>query len=243
MVKQKTMPKRKGHILEQIADMDNLLAADKAAQAGKKKNRYIRRHNLRQKEDLEVLQGWILNPETLPEAKYKPMTLLNDNGKQRTIGRLDFFPWHVLHHSIMRVVAPIMLKSLIDDTFACVPGKGLHYGVKRMSMMLRRYPEQRWFWKVDYKKYYESIPHETIEAAFRHKFKDEKFMLLVKKSILNYDSGETIKSLLDAEYRKRARYSHRRISKSDIGKLRDRTHGPQNEGGSHKVQVLSQVLR
>lgn len=242
MVRQKTMPKRKGHILEQIADMDNLLAADKAAQAGKKKNRHIRRHNLRQKEELEVLQDWILNPETLPEARYKPMILQNDSGKQRTIGRLDFFPWHVLHHAIMRVVAPIMLKSLIDDTFACVPGKGLHYGVKRMKMMLRRYPEYKWFWKVDYKKFYESIPHDTIEAAFRHKFKDERFMLLVKKSILNYDSGETIKYLLDAEDRMRERYAHRRISKPDVRKLRHRPHGSHNQGRELQVQMLPEIL-
>lgn len=41
------MVRRKGHILEQIADWDNLVAADKEAQAGKvKKNRHIRRHNL-----------------------------------------------------------------------------------------------------------------------------------------------------------------------------------------------------
>lgn len=55
------MAKRKGHILEQIADMDNLRAADKEAQAGKvKKNRAIRRHNLHAEEDLKSLRRMIL---------------------------------------------------------------------------------------------------------------------------------------------------------------------------------------
>ena len=40
------MTKRRGYILEQIADMDNLRKADLDAQSGKvRKNRFIRRHN------------------------------------------------------------------------------------------------------------------------------------------------------------------------------------------------------
>ena len=67
------MVKRKGHILEQIAAWDNLVAADKEAQAGKvKKNRHIRRHNLHQKEDLERLQRMILTLD-FPKPDYTEM--------------------------------------------------------------------------------------------------------------------------------------------------------------------------
>ena len=79
------MPKRKGYLIEQIADMKNLEAADKEAQAGKvKKNRYIRRHNLHAKEDLEALQKMILTLD-FPDASYHDMILQNDQGKQRKI--------------------------------------------------------------------------------------------------------------------------------------------------------------
>ena len=55
------MPKRKGYIIEKIADLDNLRIADKNAQAGKvKKNRYIRRHNDRAEADLQELRRMIL---------------------------------------------------------------------------------------------------------------------------------------------------------------------------------------
>lgn len=47
------MPKRKGYILEKIADMDNLRAADREAQSGKvTKNRFIRMHNEHAEDDL-----------------------------------------------------------------------------------------------------------------------------------------------------------------------------------------------
>ena len=55
------MTKRRGFLIEQIADMDNLREADRDAQDGKvKKNRFIRRHNERAKDDLEALRKMIL---------------------------------------------------------------------------------------------------------------------------------------------------------------------------------------
>jgi hypothetical protein len=56
------MVKRKGHIIERIADMDNLREADREAQDGKvKKNRFIRRHNMHPEEDLIALREMIFS--------------------------------------------------------------------------------------------------------------------------------------------------------------------------------------
>ena len=53
--------KRKGYIIERIADMDNLRAADMEAQAGKtRKNRYIRRHNRNADSNLRSLRRMVL---------------------------------------------------------------------------------------------------------------------------------------------------------------------------------------
>lgn len=197
------MPKRYGYIIEQIADMDNLRAADREAQEGKvKKNRYIRRHNLRAEEDLQDLRGMILTLR-FPDPGYTSMTVVSDAGKRREIVKQSYFPWRILHHAIMRVIGPVLYRSLIYDTFACIKGKGLHFGVRRMKAMLRRYPHNAWFWKTDYKKFYQSIPHEAIRKALRRKFKDEKFMLLLEKTLFTYDSGEDILNILrDEEDRK-----------------------------------------
>lgn len=212
------MPKRRGYIIEQIADMENLKAADKEAQAGKvKKNRHIRRHNLHAEKDLLELQRMILTLD-FPEPRYREMELLNDSGKRRVIEKQDYHPWRILHHAIMRVIGDDMYKSLIADTFACITGKGLHYGVKRLKMMLRRYPEYTWYWKTDYKKYYQSIPHEVAMQAFRRKFKDKRFLKLMEVAIFNYDSGQEIIDILNEEHRKKG-CTNRRISQSADRKL------------------------
>ena len=239
---QSTMPKRIGHIYEKIVDMDNLRAADKEAQAGKvKKNRYIRRHNLRAEQDLQEIQQMMLT-FSFPDPGYEDMELHNDSGKDRVISRQKYHPWRIIHHAIMRVVGPEMYRNLIADTFACVPGKGIHYGVKRLKMMLRRYPEYKYFWKADYKKYYQSIPHEVSMAAFRRKFKDERFLRLMELAIFNYDSGQVILEMLEDEQEKRRkRDAHRRVSEPDHRKLLGQQGGPSHEG-EDALQVLSPVL-
>ncbi len=242
VINQQSMPKRIGHIYEKIVDMDNLRAADKEAQAGKvNKNRYIRRHNLRAEQDLQEIQQMMLT-FSFPDPGYEDMDIHNDSGKDRVISRQKYHPWRIIHHAIMRVVGPDMYKNLIADTFACVPGKGIHYGVRRLKMMLRRYPEYKYFWKADYKKYYQSIPHEVCMASFRRKFKDERFLRLMELAIFNYDSGQVILDMLEDEQEKRMeRDAHRRVSKPDHRKLLGQQGGPSHEGEG-EMQMLSPVL-
>ncbi|UVV52686.1 hypothetical protein NXY15_24630 [Bacteroides thetaiotaomicron] len=132
-------PKRVGYILERIAEINNLREADREAQDGKvKKNRFIRRHNLHPEEDLRAFAvddsdiGFSLRPD------YSVMKVRSDAGKVRDIVKQKYFPWRILHHAIMRVIGEDIYKSLIYDTSACIKGKGLHFGVRRMKSFLRR---------------------------------------------------------------------------------------------------------
>lgn len=193
--------KRKGYILEQIADIDNLRQADREAQHGKHNNS-IRKHNRRAEKNLLKLQHMILNLD-FPDPNYQTMIIESDGGKVRNIVKQKYFPWRILHHAIMRVLEPDFTKGYIHDTSACIKGRGTHYGVKRMKMFLRRYTEYKWFVKTDFKKFYESIPHELILNSLRRKYKDEKFIKLIEVAILSYESGEEIKNSLRDEKEKR----------------------------------------
>lgn len=211
------MVRRKGYIIEQIADMDNLRAADKSAQAGKvKKNRNIRRHNEHAEEDLLELRRMILELD-FPPVEYSMMQIENDSGKTREVARQKYFPWRILHHAIMRVIGPDIYRNLITDTFACVPGKGLHFGVKRLKMFMRRYPEYTWYFKSDFKKYYQSIPHDVAMSALRRRYKDERFLKLCEMTLFSYDSGPEIIRQLNDERAKKPGRPHRRIYQPAAG--------------------------
>lgn len=159
-------PKREGFIMERIANIDNLRLADKKAQEGKSKrviivngkevripNKYIQKHNENAEEELRALQKMILTL-SFPPPNYRKEDLKTDAGKVRQLIKQNYYPWRILQHAIMLVVSPRIFASLITDTFACIKGKGLHYGVKRVKRTMRRHPELKWFWKTDFKKYY-----------------------------------------------------------------------------------------
>lgn len=235
-------PKRVGCLIERIADIENLREADRQAQCGKvKKNRFIRRHNEHAEQDLRELQIMILTLD-FPPCEYDFMDVVSDAGKLRHIAKQKYHPWRILAHAIMQIVGPYIYRSLIYDTFACIKGKGLHFGVKRMKMMLRRYPEYKWFWKTDYKKFYLSIPHDTIRASLRRKFKDEMFITLMDIAVFSYESGDDIKDALNEEIQRKERCTNRGIHKPTARKLLgERRRSPCEREDAR--EVLPAVLR
>ena len=105
--------KRKGHILEQIADWDNLLQqTERRKPAKSRNNRNIRRHNKHAEADLKLLQQMILNLD-FPKPEYTSMEIVSDSKKRRTIIKQRYFPWRILHHAIMRVIGKDLNDSLI----------------------------------------------------------------------------------------------------------------------------------
>lgn len=158
------------------------------------------------------------------------MKVKSDAGKVRDIVKQKYFPWRILHHAIMRVIEEDVYRNLIYDTSACIKGKGLHFGVRRMKRFLRRYPEYKWFVKTDFKKFYQSILHELIAAALRRKFKDERFIKLIEIAVLSYDSGTELVDVLENEVERKKRCSDWSIYKPTYREFCGKSDRSYNEG-------------
>ncbi len=234
-------PKREGFLMERIANIDNLRLADKNAQAGKAKrivivngqpkrvpNKYIQQHNKNAEEELRALQMMILTLK-FPPPGYRHENLMTDAGKVRELIKQNYYPWRILQHAIMLVASPYIFKSLITDTCACIKGKGLHYGVRRVKKKLRRNPELKWFWKTDFKKYYQSLPHIVVKEALQSLFKDKVFIKLIDIVILAYDSGDAILQELENEIIRNQRNPYWGSVKPDHRKSRNKQHRPHDE--------------
>lgn len=219
------MTKKVGYILEQIADKDNLRRAVKKSQRGgkAKRSKQIRDFNADAENQIDNLQKMILSLEFPPHHSRK-LKRKADKGKIRDLDDEDYMPWKVMSHAIMQVIEPIVNKTLIADTSCCIKGRGCLYGVKRVKQILRRNPHYNWFSQSDCKKYYQSISPEYLERALRHKFKDEKFITLMKICVLDYDSGDEIEQALEDERAKKERCTNWRLHKRD-----DREPQPQRD--------------
>lgn len=212
------MPKRKGYILEQVADINNLRAAADDSQKGGKasRNPYIREFNEHREQRLLELQTMILTL-TFPEPNYRVTKRKVDCGKTRDIVLADYFPWHVLDHAIMRVIEKDITDSLVTDSCACIKGKGLTFGVQRVKKALRLFDGQ-FFVKTDFKKFYESIEHRIVMRELSRRYKDRKFLTLVDKFVLNYQSN--VEKDLRNERRKRT--ANRTLYKPAVGERVDK---------------------
>jgi len=92
----------------------------------------------------------------------------------------------VVHHALHDVVAPIIDRGLIFDSYACRHGKGTHRAVKRAANFLRA---NEYFLHLDVRKFFPSIPHERLKKVVRRSVSEEPVLWLFELII---DSSLTL---------------------------------------------------
>ncbi len=84
----------------------------------------------------------------------------------------------VVHHAIHRVLAPWLDRSLVDHTYACLPGRGAHRAVLAFVGALRRY---RYVVQLDIRRYFLSIHRPTLLALLARKVRDHRLLALFER--------------------------------------------------------------
>lgn len=106
---------------------------------------------------------------------------------KRRVIHAPCFRERVLHHALMAFVEPVIERLLVDDTFACRPGKGPLVAARRAQAHSRRWP---WFLKIDVASYFTSIHHDTLLAQLRRRIKGRGVLDLIEKIVRAHQSGE-----------------------------------------------------
>ena len=184
------MGKRHGHLIEQIASMDNLRDAYVKTTRGKRLTwgylefkeyadmnlRYIRE---------QLLDGaWV-------QGEYRQFTIYEP--KPRLISALDFKD-RLAQHALVNVIGPIFEASLLPYTFACRQGMGTHAGVRHIQAELRR-TQATHFLKTDYSRFFPSIDRARLHRLIERKIKCEKTMDTIRAMVSNTGHGLPIGSL------------------------------------------------
>ena len=199
--------KTEKNVIDKIADRANLeIGADDARAAVRKQHSvkrrkdekgkvdkdydwrptFIKRFDENRTEYMDAIQNMVMLGE-YPTKEYHPV-IHHAVDKDREIYPQPFYPWSILFHTVKNVIEPIVERNLILDTSAGRIGKGQTLCEKRMRMFMRRYPEYKWFVKVDLRKFYPSLPHRVVMEALRRIIKDERFLDLIEKTMLDYHS-------------------------------------------------------
>lgn len=168
--------KRINNIYQQICSMDNLVLADTLASKGKASTPAVIRHRANANKRLEQLQNRLQN-KTFTTSRYKVFTI--NDGKERLIYSLPYYPDRIVHHAIMNVLEPMFMQVFTADTYSSIKGRGIHSAAGKLKKVLKNAADTRYCLKLDIKKFYPSVDNTVLKQLLRKKIKcaDTLFLL------------------------------------------------------------------
>lgn len=175
--------RRVGNLIQQIADTDNLLLAFHKAMRGKRRYGEVLRFQNRLEDNVAALAEEILDGKVVV-GKYEFFFI--EDPKLRLVCAASFRE-RVLHHALMNVCHPFFERNLIETTYATRPGKGIYKAIDRARLAMRRHS---YVAKFDFRKYFDSIPHDILNGKLKRLFKDKVLLQVFSQIIDSYSASK-----------------------------------------------------
>lgn len=184
--------KRIGNLYEKIYDIENLRLAHKQARRGKSFYTEVKLIDENEDEYLYRLQDMLIH-KTYHTSKYEVFEK-KEGKKIRKIYKLPYFPDRICQWAIIQVIEPYLMRTLTDDTYSALPGRGVERARRKMVRALKTDPENTvWCLKIDISKYYPNVNIEKLKLKYRRLFKDNYLLWLLDEILdSNPDTGVPI---------------------------------------------------
>lgn len=184
--------KRYGNLYNKIYDIENIKLAHKNARRGKAHYKDVQMVDA--DIDMYCLRvSELLKNKEFVNGEYRTY-VKNDRGKQREIYKLPYFPDRIVHHAILQVLEPIWKKTLIDNTYQSIKGRGIHKAKKKLEPVIRS-NKYTYCLKFDIAKFYPSVDNEILKGIIRKKLKCKDTLWLLDE-IINSTKGLPIGNYL-----------------------------------------------
>lgn len=174
--------KRANHLFEKLISEDNLRRAILTVNASHRWHPHHKANKtvLRVEADVE---GFIKQLRDIFVNGYEaaPPRLARrwdrSAGKWRDIAEPRLWPDQYVHHAVIQVLEPVMMKGM--DPFCCgsIKGRGIHYGMKAIKKWLRTDRKgTKYAQELDIHHFYDSLTAETVMARLRQLVKDRRML-------------------------------------------------------------------
>ena len=173
--------KRHGNLWGRICSLDNIERAHARARRGKRHYSEVRMVDGDPPRYFARIRK-LLMEKAFVNADYTVL-IKKEGAKQREIWKLPYYPDRIIHHCILNVLEPILLSHSVRDTFAALPGRGIHDGMRRVRKALRDIAGTQYCLKMDVRKFYQSIDHAVLKGLLRRKIKDADVLWLMDSII------------------------------------------------------------
>lgn len=174
------MPKSYTHLFTQIASFANLYSAWEAAQRGKHRRLDVATFERNLETNLLRLERE-LNDGSYQPGRYRSFYIREP--KRRRISAAPFRD-RVVHHALVRMIAPIWEARFSNASYACRVGKGTHRAADQAQALLKRY---RYALKADVAQFFPSIDHAVLEQLLARHIACQPTLDLCRKIIASGD--------------------------------------------------------
>jgi retron-type reverse transcriptase len=140
----------------------------------------VKIHLLNESVNLLELQK-MLKEKSYRTSAYTQFTIYEP--KERIVSRLPYFPDRIAHHAIMNVLKPYFVSCFTADTYSCIEGKGIHGAANAVKRSLQDVRGTTYCLKLDIRKFYPSINHDTLKSLLKRKFKDPHLLWILGEII------------------------------------------------------------
>lgn len=170
----------------QFISPENFDLAAKKAVKSKRARTPILRFMANREQNLENLRRSVIDG-TFKTSPYKTFRVYEP--KERIIYKLPLYPDHVLHHALINVLGPIWQKMFVHDSYACIPGRGLHAAAQRTMTFMRR---NKYVLQCDIRKFYPSIDHGVMMDILKRKIGDRRILGVLREIIYSVDGNKNL---------------------------------------------------
>lgn len=179
--------KRYGNLYTEICSIENLRLAHKNARKGKTYYPEVIKIDKDPDKYLIPIQKMLQN-KSYSTSKYRIFEIV-DRGKRREICDLPYYPDRIVHWALMQIIEPILMKHLIETTYAALPGRGTHKALRKMHRYMKDRQGTAYCLKIDVSKYFPNIDKEILKKKFRKRVKCPDTLWLIDEIIDSFNKG------------------------------------------------------
>ena len=181
-------------LFDRLTDLDNLYNSFMNCKKGVDWKESVQRYESNLLQNINTLRKALLDGTYRQKAFYE--FDINERGKPRHIKSMHISD-RVLQRALCDyVLNPVLFKKLIYDNGASVKGKGIEFSRKRLKVHLQRYYRKHgnkgWVLKIDFSKYFDSIPHDILLQKIKEKVEDEKVIKLTEYLVQTFEGDKGV---------------------------------------------------
>lgn len=165
------------HLWDKFISPENFELAARRAVRGKKSKIDINRFLADRANLLERLRQMVARGD-FRTSQYRVIKIFEP--KERYIYVLPLYPDHIVHHALINILGPIWQRMFIRDSFACIPGRGLHAASRRVMQLMR---ENKYVLQCDIRKFYPNIGHARMMEIVARKIRDPKILEMLAEIV------------------------------------------------------------